>query len=132
MNEVLRPSSVTDYYWIRAWAPEAVEAPRRSGKWVIEVHADQLDEAWRRVAEALRAGRLATSAKARTARPHPFVDERGLKVICVHTNAEDFGERTRVYGELRRLGFAAGALRYRTDHETLVDAMAWLLDHAEA
>jgi hypothetical protein len=82
-----RPSGVTDAYWVCAERKtgQYPEATERSGKWLIFVPVERIDEVWERIRIATEEGRLGDSAKAATARSNPNATDRTKKVICVYT-----------------------------------------------
>lgn len=116
----LLPSQTLDRFWIQEWAPGARGGGPRVGKWIVTIDEADLDRAWTEVREALANGLLGTSAKARTARRHPFVKPDGKTVICVYTyDSEDRQDRARVARMLNNLGFQDK--RYKTDAQTRRD-----------
>lgn len=131
-QEGTAPSQTRDRYWIQAWNPDADQlGGPRVGKWIVTVDEDKLDAAWTAIRAALLQGRLGTSAKTRTAMPHPFIEPDGKTVICVYTaDSLDVADRNRVMKVLHELGFRD--LRYKTDEETLRDWRACLPSNREA
>lgn len=114
------PSQVVDAFWMQEWGPDRAVTPR-VGKWIIEVPARELDQAWYCLLGSLESGHLGPSIKARTAVPHPFLGN-DTKVICVYTkDSQDEADKDRVRRELHRLGFKQH-LRYKTDEETMKSA----------
>ena len=119
-----QPSRATDTFWIDAEDPPAPPATRRSGKWLLFMPRDQIDEAWATVARAVVEGRLGGRAKVSTARPNPNASRRDRHVICVYTrDSKDEADVMRVREELRRLGFIA-TIPYKTDEATLAGRYA--------
>ena len=114
----MKPSQVTDRYWVYAWAPPELRATTpRVGKWLIFIPEGFLDEAWVRIEEAVVAGRLGPAAKTRTGSPGPPSD--WLKVICIYTrDADNIDDRERVRRAVAELGFTQ-ELIYKSDDETL-------------
>jgi len=110
------PSEVHDAPWVRALRIGPMKDDVRSGKWLLFVSNDDVDEVWSRIKTATEASRLGSEAKAATAANQ---NSRGKHVICVYTldwqNQEDVG---RVLRELRRMGFA-GRVSYKRDSDTL-------------
>ena len=115
----LKPSEVTNQYWIYAWAANPVcrETTPRTGKWLVRVRREELDAAWVLIRAAVAAGRLGPAAKTRTAMPGILDNPESCSVICVYTaDAEDLADRKRVRRQLTRLGFTR--LAYKTDEQT--------------
>lgn len=116
-----RPSQVTDAFWIVAGSsargyPSSTSA---SGKWLLFVRRDQVDDSWEKVRRALGQGKLGASAKVSTARPNPNATNPGNHVICVYTyDSDDVGDVMRIREELRGLGFE-GKIPYKTDEATI-------------
>ena len=89
-----------------------------SGKWLIFVKADQVDEVWAKIKTATEEGKLGGSTKVATAKPNSLATDPNTKVICVYTydwTDEDYVMRVRE--ELRKLGIA-GKLPYKADTDT--------------
>ena len=128
----MKPSMVTDRYWLYAWAPPELRAVSpRVGKWLLFVPDAQLDEAWGVIEAAVVQGRLGPAAKTRTA--SPGVSGDWLKVICIYTrDALDDADRQRVHRQIKALGFTQD-LVYKSDEDTLrlldlprlASAMTW-------
>jgi Basophilic leukemia-expressed protein Bles03 len=116
-----KPSQVTDVYWLFAERKKGKYPPPtvRSGKWLIFIGADEVDEVWARVKEAAEEGRLGGKAKVATARPNPLSRTPDRRVICVYTyDYEDVEDVRRVRQELGRLGIIE-RIPYKTDEDTL-------------
>src|SRR5262249_15095683 len=73
-----KPSDVTDKYWLYARRTTGTYpvATENSGKWLVFVSAEQVDEAWAKIKCATEEGRLGFAAKVATARPKASVDLR--------------------------------------------------------
>jgi len=114
------PSQVVEGYWTfarrkRGSYPLATE---RSGKWLLFVPRDQIEDVWSKVKRALEEGRLGNTAKVATARPNPNASEPGNHVICVYTyDSDDTADVMRIRDELRNLGFV-NRIPYKTDEAT--------------
>ena len=120
-NDERRPSETTEGFWIRAVTPSRgySTATQRSGKWLLFVPRDQVDEAWEKVRRALERGRLGGSAKVSTARPNPNAADSENHVICVYTyDSDDVDDVMRIRDELRKLGFV-NKIPYKTDEATV-------------
>lgn len=115
----LRPSQVTDEYWIYADSPTANEADAgQTGKWLVFVPAAQIDRWWELIRLATEQGRLGISAKAATARPSELTASQQTKLICVYTRGwQDHNDVRRVLRQLRDLG-VIWRLSYKTDEAT--------------
>ena len=143
-----KPSEVTDQPWLHAYRAKGKypEPTERSGKWVIFVAPQNLDEVWAKVSRATEEGRLGHRAKAATdasakliaaleeAIPNRPEDpnrrytedwlarerERArVRVICVYTyDWTDQDDVMRVREELRSLGIVSRIL-YKTDEDSL-------------
>ncbi len=115
-----KPSKITSIYWIYALNeispyPESTE---RSGKWLIFVPNDEIDDAWDRIRGATKNGLLGGSSKVATARPNPNAVTSTSKVICVYTyDWKDEKDVMRVREELKKLGFTQ-KIPYKTDNAT--------------
>jgi hypothetical protein len=116
-----RPTEVTDVYWIfahrkRGKYPESTE---RSGKWLIFVDPEDVDEIWSNVKEAIEEGRLGSSAKVSTAKPNRLAGESKQKVICVYTyDWMDEVDVRKIREELRKIGIT-NKIPYKADEDTL-------------
>ena len=61
------PSQIQDDYWVSARARKnRVRYTERSGKWLIFVPLDELDDAWAKIKKATEEGLLGGSSKAAT------------------------------------------------------------------
>lgn len=121
ISDTEKPSQVTDRFFLYAYRqkgkyPKSIE---RSGKWLLFVSDDQVDEVWGSIKCAVEEGHLGDSAKVATARPNSLAKDSRTKVICVYTydwtDEQDVG---RVRRELRQLGFTQ-KLPYKADEDTL-------------
>lgn len=89
-----------------------------TGKWLLFVKREVVDEVWARILTAVEAGLLGSQAKVSTARPNPNASNPTTHVICVYTeNANDEADVMRVREQLRNLGFT-GKIAYKTDLAT--------------
>jgi hypothetical protein len=91
----------------------------RSGKWLIFVHVERVDEAWRKVRQATEDGLLGDRSKVATGREStPLAKDPNAKAIVVWTyDWKDEDDVMRVREELRKLGFTE-TLAYKTDADT--------------
>jgi Domain of unknown function (DUF1917) len=114
------PSQIQDDYWVSARARKnRVPFTERSGKWLIFVPLDELDDAWAKIKKATEAGLLGNSSKAATALSNPNAADPTKRVICVYTyDSDDREDVMRVRQALRDLGFDR-PMPYKTDLATL-------------
>jgi len=118
-NESLMPSQVTDSYWISAYRERGRYPAHtaRGGKWLVYLKREYVDECWLKIRDAVRDGRLGSSAKCSTAMPNPNAS-RSSHVICVYTyDAEDAQDVKRVRATLRKLGMVQ-KIPYKSDAAT--------------
>jgi hypothetical protein len=114
------PSIVTHCYWVLedkefSTYPKPTE---RSGKWLIFVSRNDVDEVWHKIKIALEKGELGETAKVSTAKPNPNSKNPSTHVICVFTyDSEDKADVRRVRKSLRRLG-VFNKISYKTDSAT--------------
>ena len=121
MSNLERPSQVTDRFWLyaRRQKGEYPESTERSGKWLLFIPNEQVDEVWKSIKQAVEEGQLGGAAKVATAKPNSLAKDPNLKVICVYTyDWTDEQDVRRVRQELRRLGFIQ-KLSYKADEDTL-------------
>ncbi len=113
------PSQIRDKYWVSATARKnRVPSAERSGKWLIFVPLDELDDAWAKIKQATQEGLLGNSCKAATGLSNPNAIDPNTKVICIYTyDAADREDVLRVRQALRDLGFT-GPIPYKTDQAT--------------
>lgn len=116
-----KPSEVTDVYWIYAVRQKGKypKPTSRSGKWLIFVGMNDVDEVWSKIKKATEEGKLGDSSKVATAKPNPHATDSNRKVICVYTyDWTDEEDVRRIREELRRLGIV-NKIPYKTDEDTL-------------
>lgn len=114
----MKPSEVTDAYWVYSQGPGTGAPPDSTyaGKWLLYAPVSHVDSAWAAVASATEAGDLGISAKC-AAKGNP--NARSTAVICVYTrDCRELGDVRRALGKLRELGFS-GRLYYKEDLATL-------------
>lgn len=126
------PSTYKNDYWIDAFAPGYREYERtlaedyeskgsqlKSGKWLVYVKRDNVDEVWQEIKEAVEDGALGIAAKVSTALPSPLSTKSNTHVICVYTDDwTDEEDVMRVREELRKLGIVSN-IPYKADIDTL-------------
>jgi hypothetical protein len=66
-----------------------------SGKWLIYLQRNEVDEIWKILSSAIRNGKLPYKAKVSTAKPNPNSTSRDLHVVCVYTPNYLFREDVR-------------------------------------
>ena len=114
------PSEVADVPWIyiKRKQGEYPATTPKSGKWLLPLRPEKLDEVWPSVKQATEEGKLGQGSMAATAKPNPRASRSVEKMICVFTydwtDAEDV---RRVRQALRDLGITK-KLRYKTDEDT--------------
>lgn len=116
-----KPSEVTDVFWIFASRKQGdyPSSTGKSGKWLIFVYNENVDEVWAKIKKATEEGRLGGSSKVATLRPNPRAVKPGLKLICVYTyDWTDEKDVKRVREELRNLSFV-NKLSYKSDEDTI-------------
>lgn len=115
----MMPSQTKNEYWVHAVHPNPPHSwTDQSGKWLIFVPFNRLDEKWAIIAKETEAGRLGISAKAATAKPNGLSQNKWIKVICVYTyDSTDQQDVMRVREHLRALGFAK-KIAYKADQAT--------------
>ena len=116
-----KPSKVTDVYWIYAIRKKGKypKATPRSGKWLIFVDPENVDEVWAKIKKAVEEGKLGDSAKVSTAKPNPLAGKSRAHVICVYTyDWTDENDVKRIREELRNLGIT-NKIPYKADEDTL-------------
>lgn len=116
----MKPSEVFDNYWIHARrrVGNYPASTVRSGKWLIFVPIDQIDNMWEIVKRATIDGLLGGVSKVATALENPTAKDNNIKVICVYTyDYEDVDDVFSIRKTLTKLGFVK-KLIYKTDIAT--------------
>ena len=146
-DDIGPPSEATGVPWLYAERRkgEYPQPTRRSGKWLVYVAPEDVDDVWAKVRRATEAGRLGHRSKVATglyafladslerriasgeSELEPGTAETVLRfyrqrarrrVICVYTyDWKDEGDVMRVRSALRRVGVAA-KIAYKADQET--------------
>ena len=113
------PSEIIDEPWIYAKRLEG-EYPKpntNSGKWLVFVHIDEVDELWTKIKQATESGKLGQASKVATAMRKGDYDEN-KKVICVYTyDWTDEIDAFQVRQALRELGVTSPC-SYKSDEDT--------------
>ena len=113
-----KPSTESNAYFVSAHEVRPSHRwTRSSGKWLIFVPPEQVDETWERIRMATEAGQLGLAAKASTARPNPHARSRDRVIVVYTYDGSDLQDRTRVRRALRQMGFTE-PLCYKTDEAT--------------
>lgn len=116
-----QPSKVNEVFWIYA-RRKVGKYPRPShysGKWLIFVNANKVNEVWSVIKKATEEGKLGNNSKVATARPNPNATNPDTKVICVYTyDSRDEADVKRVREELRTLGITQ-KIPYKEDQDTM-------------
>ncbi len=116
-----KPSEVTDVYWIYAMRKKGKypKSTPRSGKWLIFVDPENVNEVWAKIKDAVEEGKLGDSAKVATSKPNPLAGKSDAKVICVYTyDWTDEKDVKRVREELRKFGIT-NKIPYKADEDTI-------------
>lgn len=114
------PSKEFNHYWIYAYSPAWLHfaSDAYTGKWLIYIPIEQLDETWIKIKDAVQQMRLGPCAMVSTMRESSLAEFPNLKVICVFTkDYRDMGDVMLVREQLSKLGFIQ-KLRYKTDAAT--------------
>ncbi len=116
---ILLPTKVRDDDWVFADNPRpSHDWTERSGKWLLFVPWQKLDQTWKLIAEETISGRLGIQSKAATAKQNALARNSWIKVICVYTyDSDDREDVMRVRTRLRETGFVK-KLSYKSDRAT--------------
>ncbi|GBG14463.1 uncharacterized protein NMK_2062 [Novimethylophilus kurashikiensis] len=111
-----KPSLDRSQFWHSVVNPnEVFFSTEHSGKWCIFRGPAEIDDAWDKIVESVKAGRL-SHAKVSTALGRAMYGDR--QVICVYTqNWTDLDELMEARDVLRELGFTE-QLGYKRDIDT--------------
>ncbi|MGC1782386.1 MAG: putative phosphothreonine lyase domain-containing protein [Acidobacteriaceae bacterium] len=116
----MKPSEVTDTFWIEATRKQgSYPAPsENSGKWLIFVSHEHVDEVWEKVRVATEQGSLGDSAKVSTAHRNRNAANPNTNVICVYTyDWTDAQDVRRIREALRQLGILS-KIPYKANRDT--------------
>lgn len=110
---------MTDTPWLWADAPRRDDTtPEFSGKWMVFVTADTVDEYWALIKYAVNKGWLGQRTKVATAYHNPHARDPSVRPIIVYTmDWRDHDDVERVLCGLRGLGIG-WRLSYKTDQAT--------------
>jgi hypothetical protein len=116
-----KPSQVKDRPWVSAYRRDKSSYPEkteRSGKYLLFVDVDHVDQVWDKIKKATEDGLLGGRSKCATMLPNPNALDPSEKVICVYTyDVVDEDDRSRIREALRSLGFTQ-KIHYKTDAAT--------------
>jgi hypothetical protein len=115
-----KPSTIADSFWLYAFRKKGTypKVSDNSGKWLMFMPLDQLDELWEKIKRSTEEGQLGSSSKVATAKQNPNATDSSTKVICVYTyDWTDRQDVMRIRGELRKLGVTS-KIPYKADEDT--------------
>ncbi|KAL8370034.1 hypothetical protein RB595_000407 [Gaeumannomyces hyphopodioides] len=110
----------------RQTAQEILELAQRlkytTGKWMLFISPQNVNEVWAKIARATSAGELGSAAKVATGGMLAPPDLARTRLICVYTrDFADLDDVGRVLGRLKELGFAANSqIYYKPDVFTIL------------
>jgi hypothetical protein len=115
-----RPSTFDGDYYLHAAGPRAEQSDwTHSGKWMVFVPTEHVDDWWGVLRIGTERGVLGPSAKVATALANPLARSVDERLICVYTSDwRDEPDVGRVLAMLRRAGVYWN-LSYKTDEATL-------------
>jgi hypothetical protein len=117
------PSEEREAFWLYARNETPTGRPEdreRSGKWLVFVPKERLDEVWEVLWKETEAGRLGCRTKVSTAARNPaqvVLDERNGVISVFTYDHRDEADLRRVRARLRELGFR-DKLAYKTNRAT--------------
>ena len=89
VSDAGNPMDEYDNYWLFAYKKRGRKRyvdEQASGKWLVFVHKDQVNEAWGKIRKATEDGLLGDKSKCTMAKENPNALNSDEKVICVYTN----------------------------------------------
>jgi hypothetical protein len=115
-----KPSEVTEEPWL--WADRAAgehpPANENSGKFLVFVSVESVDQVWEKIKQATIDGHLGWRSKVATSKPNPRQRGPKSRLICVYTyDGTDASDLHRVREELQALGIKR-KLTYKADSDT--------------
>jgi hypothetical protein len=117
----MNPSQVTDKYWLSAHRLDNnyPQHTLRSGKWMIFLPWDQIDQAWENIKSITINGYLGLSSKVSTKKSNPNAKDPNMGVIIVYTyDYEDKEDVIRIREVLYDVGYT-NRLIYKPDVATI-------------
>lgn len=91
----------------------------KSGKWLIYVYRDNINDVWKKIKTATEESELGIEAKVATVIQSDAHNDRKLHVICVYTyDWTDIKDVKRVRQKLRDLGIT-NKISYKSDEDTI-------------
>jgi len=128
VSDAGNPMDEYENYWLFAYKKRGRKRyvdGQASGKWLVFVHKDQVNEAWDKIRKATEDGLLGDKSKCATAKENPNALNSDEKVICVYTNDYlDKEDVFRVLKSLRDIGFMQG-IAYKTYIATRTRQYSW-------
>ena len=117
---VIRPSEVTDAYWLSAECKTGnfKKPTERAGKWLVYLSISWIDEYWAKIRQTTEEGLLGYSSKVATARPNPHASSKAKLIVVYTYDWTDEKDVFRVREQLRKLGIEK-KLSYKTNEDTL-------------
>lgn len=113
----MKPSENNATFWQYAHYTDFCSVYHRTGKWMIYVTDENMDETWEIVEKAVMKG-IAPCAKVSTALPNPRQESHRSKIICVYVEDYRYEEKTlNVLEALRDIGINS-KLKFKRDQET--------------
>ncbi len=114
------PSEVNEFYWLYAKRQnkDYSKSTENSGKWLVFVPLDKVDEVWRKIKKVTEKGLLGQISKVATAKENPNATNQNTKVICVYSyDYTDEKDVMRIREELRKIG-VTWKIPYKADRKT--------------
>lgn len=113
----IAPSKDTQSYWHKLNDLRETDV---SGKFMIFVPLEKLDETWEKVYSLTNKGKLGYAAMTSTARPNPMAQREDIKIVLVFTS--DFTNLDEIcniaWTLFKKNLFTEGVLNYKTDRAT--------------
>lgn len=96
--------------------------PNLTGKFMLFIDKNKLDEKWKVVKEATEGGFLSYSSKCSTAKESPNAIDTNKGLICIYTaSIYDMGEIKRVECAIRKIVKYHDVLYYKGDIQTMTE-----------
>lgn len=116
----INPNLETERYWLYARRKDN-EYPNDSefsGKWLIFVDYDNVNEVWKKIKKATEEGALGNVSKVSTSRKRKYHESNNQKVICVYTyNYKDESDILSIRKVLFDLGIIQ-EIPYKSNNQT--------------
>lgn len=120
----LNPSQVTSHYWLYANNPKdkRVIDPNLTGKFMLFIDKNELDEKWKVVKKATEDGFFSYNSKCSTAKENPNAIDTNKGLICIYTaSIYDMEEIKRVERAIRKIINHDDTLYYKSDIQTMTE-----------